>query len=184
MGTISGGSLTKRVSPSTTSVSFSRACMLSRVLALASSLSARALTLDRVLSAPLRPSRPSSPPICRSTASMSTREYHTSRSRSLANLAISVRYAAAVPSTTLARSLSENPRLRPAMARLAVRRLTSHSHGPGRVSSKSFRSKTRVRSADAKTPKLLRCASPQACTVRPESAVVDRSDAMIRAAPR
>src|SRR5258707_5971815 len=37
----------------------------------------------------------------------------------------------------------------------------SHSHGPGSVSSKSFTSKTRLRSADPKTPKFDRCASPR-----------------------
>ncbi len=84
----------------------------------------------------------------------------------------------------VARSLSVKPRSRPAMVRLAASRLTSHSQGPGRVSSKSLRSKTRFRSAEAKTPKLLRWASPQAWTFRPERGVLDRSDAMIeRGAP-
>ncbi len=70
------------------------------------------------------------------------------------------------------------------MARLAANRFTSHSHGPRSVSSKSLRSKTRLRSAEAKTPKLLRWASPQAWTFSPDRGVVDRSDAMMRAAPR
>ena len=46
-----------------------------------------------------------------------------------------------------------SPRSRAAISRLATRRLTSHSHGPGSVSSKSFRSKTSRRSGEAKAPK-------------------------------
>ena len=45
MGTSNGGSLTNRVSPSTTWVSLSNACILSRVRALASVLSASDLGL-------------------------------------------------------------------------------------------------------------------------------------------
>src|ERR1700728_4655204 len=67
---------------------------------------------------------------------------------------------------------------------LAARRLTSHSHGPGSVSSKSLQSKTSCRSGDPKTPKFDRWASPQIWAVRPDVGVVERSDAMIRAAPR
>ena len=91
MGTSSGGSLTKRVSPSTTSVSLSSACMLSRVRALASVLSAWTLALDRDLSARFFPVSPSSSPRSLSTFSMSIRAYQTSRSLMVANLAISVR---------------------------------------------------------------------------------------------
>ena len=68
------------------------------------------------------------------------------------------------------RFLVENPLSRPATARLAASRLTSHSNGPGWVSSKSLMSKTSRRSGEAKTPKLLMCASPHSCTFRPESA--------------
>ena len=68
--------------------------------------------------------------------------------------------------------------------RLAARRLTSHSHGPGRVSSKSLTSKSSLRSGEAYRPKLDRCASPQTWTVRPDTGVVARSLAMTRAAPR
>jgi hypothetical protein len=67
------------------------------------------------------------------------------------------------------RSLPENPLSRPATSRLAASRLTSHSHGPGRVSSKSFTSKTRRRSAEPKMPKFDRCASPHACTASPDT---------------
>jgi hypothetical protein len=51
---------------------------------------------------------------------------------------------------------------RPAIATLAASRLTSHSHGPGRVSSKSLRSNSNCRSGEAKAPKLPRCASRKA----------------------
>ncbi len=60
----------------------------------------------------------------------------------------------------------------------------SHSQGPGSVSSKSLQSKTSWRSGEAKTPKFDRWASPQIWAVRPEVGVVERSDAMMRAAPR
>jgi hypothetical protein len=76
------------------------------------------------------------------------------------------------------------PRSRPAIAKLAARRFTSHSQGPGRVSSKSFTSTTSRRSGAAKTPKFDRCASPHAWTRSPDWGVVARSMAMIAAAPR
>ena len=50
------------------------------------------------------------------------------------------------------------------MTTLAASRLTSHSQGPGSVSSKSLASKTSVRSGEANSPKLLRWASPLAWT--------------------
>ena len=66
------------------------------------------------------------------------------------------------PAVTIAR-LSDglNPSSRPATSKLAARRFTSHSHGPGRVSSKSLMSNISFRSGDPKTPKFDRCASPQ-----------------------
>jgi hypothetical protein len=67
---------------------------------------------------------------------------------------------------------------------LTATRLTSHSHGPGSVSSKSLTSNTSLRSGDANTPKFDKCASPQRCTVSPERGVPARSCAMISAAPR
>ncbi len=57
-----------------------------------------------------------------------------------------------------------NPRSRPAISMLAASRFTSHSHGPGSVSSKSLTSNTSRRSGVPKTPKFERCASPQSCT--------------------
>ena len=67
---------------------------------------------------------------------------------------------------------------------LAARRLMSHSHGPGRVSSKSLTSKTSWRSGEPKAPKFERWASPHACTENPDSGLPARSAAMIAAAPR
>jgi len=88
-----------------------------------------------------------------------------------------------VSSAIVRRSFSENPRSRPAIAKLATNRFTSHSHGPGAVSSKSFMSKTSVRSGEPNTPKFDRCASPQSCTRSPETGVLARSVAMISAPP-
>ena len=67
---------------------------------------------------------------------------------------------------------------------LAASRFTSHSHGPGSVSSKSLMSNTIRRSGDANTPKFDRCASPQHCTRSPEVGVVERSCVITLAAPR
>ena len=110
--------------------------------------------------------------------------YQTSSVFIPAKARIAVRYSASAASTTARRSALANPLARPATSRLAASRLTSHSHGPGAVSSKSFRSKTSWRSGDAKTPKLDRCASPHSCTRSPDDGVPARSDAMTRAAPR
>jgi hypothetical protein len=119
-----------------------------------------------------------------STVSMSRRAYHTSRLRMAAKRRIAARYSPTVSSTT--RSWSRTPKSlsTAAISMLAASRLTSHSHGPGSVSSKSLRSKTSRRSGEAKTPKFDRWASPQHWTVSPELGVVARSWAMIRAAPR
>ena len=118
------------------------------------------------------------------TASMSRCAYHTSRFFIAAKRAIVVRYSWTVSSTIRSWSLTEKPLSRAATSMLTARRLTSHSHGPGRVSSKSFISKISARSGDPKTPKFDRCASPQHCTVSPERGVFARSLAMISAAPR
>ena len=63
------------------------------------------------------------------------------------------------------------PLLRAQISMLTASRLTSHSHGPGSVSSKSLMSKTSRRSGEAKTPKFDRCASPQHWTRNPERGV-------------
>jgi hypothetical protein len=54
-------------------------------------------------------------------------------------------------------------RCRAAIVTLAAMRLTSYSNGPGGLS-KSFGSKTNVRSGGANTPKFEMCASPQSWT--------------------
>ena len=87
-------------------------------------------------------------------------------------------------STTARRSFAEKPFSRPAIAKLAASRFTSHSHGPGAVSSKSLMSKTRFRSGEPNTPKFDRCASPHSCDAKPEFGVRARSAAMISAPPR
>ena len=115
---------------------------------------------------------------------MSRWAYHTSRFFIAAKPAIAVRYASTVSSTIWSWSLTGKPLLRAAISMLTARRLTSHSHGPGSVSSKSLMSNISRRSGEAKTPKFDRCASPQHCTVRPERGVDARSLAMISAAPR
>src|SRR5215471_11453579 len=71
-----------------------------------------------------------------------------------------------------------------ATAALAARRLRSHSQGPTYTSSKSLIEKTRLRSADAYTPKLLTCISPHAATGMPDTGRVDRSLAITAADPR
>ena len=68
------------------------------------------------------------------------------------------------------------------MVKLAAIRFTSYSNGPGRVSSKSFRSNSSRRSGEANTPKFDRCASPHSCTCSPAVGVSLRSAAMILAA--
>ena len=58
-------------------------------------------------------------------------EYQTARLVMAANSRMAERYSPSRASSTCLRSLVENPLSRPAMAKLAARRLTSHSHGPG-----------------------------------------------------
>ena len=108
----------------------------------------------------------------------------TSAPPACANSSMRLRYALPTPKTALRRSVLEKPRSRAAISTLAAKRLTSHSQGPGSVSSKSLTSNTRERSGDANTPKFDRCASPHACTVKPDRGVVARSEAIINAAPR
>ena len=91
------------------------------------------------------------------------------RSRISANEAIALWYEPHRSDYRLARCFAENPRSRPAISKLAARRLTSHSQGPGSVSSKSLMSNTMWRSAEAKPPKFERWASPHSCMLRPET---------------
>ena len=64
--------------------------------------------------------------------STSRRAYQTSRLRIVANSRIASRYARAVVRTAVRVSFGVKSRSRPAIAKLAARRLTSHSHGPGK----------------------------------------------------
>ncbi len=116
--------------------------------------------------------------------SMSRWAYQTSSSGWSAKPRIAPRYPSAAARTILRRALAGNPLSRPATARLAASRLTSHSNGPGRLSSKSLTSKTSRRSGEANAPKLDRCASPHNCTRSPEAGVMARSAAIGSAAPR
>ena len=102
-----------------------------------------------------------------SSGSTSNREYHTSRLRIAANLRIQRRYSATVASTIRSCSATVKPFERAAISTLTASRLTSHSHGPGSVSSKSLMSNTSRRSGEANRPKFDRWASPQACTSKP-----------------
>jgi hypothetical protein len=172
-GTSSGGTLRKRNSPSTRSVSF---------------LTARRLVLRGALTNGLaneiRPFAPSFP-ASRSTSSLAARRsYQTSRWLSFAKPRIPSRYSRTQALTIRLRWSVVSPTSRPAISTLAAMRLTSHSHGPGSVSSKSFGPKTSLRSGAAKPPKFEMCASPHACTTMPESGVAARSAAMTAAAPR
>ena len=154
-------------------VSLRSACVLSRVWALAScawaALNLFALICDRNSAR---------------AGSMSRWAYHTSSKGCCAKPRIAVRYPSAAARAILRRALAGYPLSRPATARLAASRLTSHSNGPGRVSSKSLTSKTSRRSGEAKAPKLDRCASPHNCTRSPDAGVLARSAAIGSAAPR
>ena len=121
----------------------------------------------------------------RAMASSTSRwEYQTSSVGAAANSRIALRYRAAAATATRRASAAAKPLSRPATTRLATSRLTSHSNGPGSVSSKSLTSKTSRRSGDPNTPKLDRCASPHSCTRKPEAGVAARSAAIGSAAPR
>ena len=117
-------------------------------------------------------------------ASTSMWEYRTARLVMAANRFMAVRYSPSRASTTLVRSLMENPLSRPATAKLAASRLTSHSHGPGQVSSKSLMPNSKRRSGEANAPKFIRWASPHTWVVIPDRGVPAKSAAMMSAAPR
>ncbi len=116
--------------------------------------------------------------------SAAARAYHTANVSMPAKPRIARRYAATVARTMRRRSFGEKSLFRAAISTLVASRLTSHSHGPGSVSSKSSTSKTRLRSGEANSPKLARWASPQACTISPVRGVRARSPAISSAAPR
>ena len=133
-GTTMGGFVAIRSVPSTLSASLASACRLSRERALSRARRASA----RVFSSPAR----------RTMSSASMREYQIASVAASANPAIASRYAAVAWTQARSRSFRVRPLLRPAIATLATRRCRSHSHGPGSVSSKSFRSNTSARSGE------------------------------------
>ena len=162
-----------RGSPSPTSQSFENACRLSW---------ARALLIARqTLGVRSWSRRDWNLGI---SVSMSRRAYQTSSVGIRANSRMASRYERIARRTMRVRSFLANSLSRAAISRLAERRLTSHSHGPGVVSSKSLTSKIRWRSGVPKMPKFERCASPQSWTVNPEAGVDARSAAIESAAPR
>ena len=82
-------------------------------------------------------------------------------------------------------SAGENPLLRAAMVKLAAIRFTSYSNGPGSVSSKSFRSNSRMRSGEANSAEVRQVrVAAQLGLAGPATGVSFRSAAMILAAPR
>ena len=137
-----------------------------------------------ILASVLEPDAAASARSSSTTPSTSTWLYHTSRLGSAAIWRMASRYTRPSPTIASVRTLFEKPSCRAAMTMLAASRFTSHSHGPGRVSSKSLQSKTSWRSGEPKAPKLDRWASPQSCAERPERAVEERSEAITSAAPR
>ena len=166
----SGGRLLKRNSPSTTSASLPTTCRPVRARILAISLSIRAWLFFLAV-------------VC-AMSSTSRYAYQTSSAGAAANRIMAARYAVAARQATAAAAWAPAPLSRAATVALATKRFTSHSHGPGSVSSKSLTSNTRRRSGLANTPKLEMCASPTACTRRPLIDEDARSAAMTAAAPR
>mgnify|MGYP006974896277 CR=1 FL=1 len=81
-------------------------------------------------------------------------------------------------------ALGPNPFERPAITKLAVSLLTSHSQGAGSVSSRSLMEKMTFLSGVANPPKLHKWASPHACTNIPELGVLARSADILKAEPR
>jgi hypothetical protein len=95
------------------------------------------------------------------TSSIFRWAYQTSRVLIFAASRILSRYLRTPALTIARRSDGAKPRSRPAISKLAASLFTSHSHGPGRVSSKSLMSNTSWRSGEPNNPKLDRWASPQ-----------------------
>ena len=112
------------------------------------------------------------------------RSYQTSRWLCFAKPRIPSRYSRTQSVTIHCRRSAASPMSRPAISALAAMRLTSHSHGPGSVSSKSLGPKTSLRSGAPNPPKFEMWASPHAWIAMPESGVAARSAAMTAAAPR
>ena len=84
-----------------------------------------------------------------STPSASSLEYQMSSVRMPAKSCMALRYAEIEDVAEARASAGAKPLFRAAITKLADRRATSYSNGPGSVSSKSFRSNRRVRSGEA-----------------------------------
>ena len=97
---------------------------------------------------------------------------------------IASRYSRTAAVTAARRAASSKPRSLAATAKLAASRFTSHSNGPGSVSSKSLRLNTSLRSGAAKMPKFVRCASPHSWACSPVRGPAARSAAIRYAPPR
>ena len=171
--TTRGGSSTKILLPSTTVVSLRTAVHAVRAWALA--------TVRRTAFSPVLP-------LVRcahaSIVETSTRSYQMSISFMAAYSAMDWRYCRALASAASATTSSGKPLSRAASTNDVASRFTSHSKGPGLVSSKSLTSKTGTRSGAANSPKFDRWASPQSCTCRPLEGCAPRSLAMMMAVPR
>ena len=140
-----------RYSPSTRSVSLAKAFMLSLPCALARFLSNR-LTSAGIALANGTGRTPSRRRVVRTRR----RGWSSVRTRAIAS-----RYGPHDPRRRHALPSSSNSRDRAAISKLAARRLTSHSNGPGLVSSKSLTSNTSVGRVRRSRRSCDRCASPQ-----------------------
>ena len=107
-----------------------------------------------------------------------------SKSRIDASLLISLRYSRAAVASTFCRFPDLKPRWRAATTTLAASRLTSHSNGPGRVSSKSLMSKMRRRSGAVKAAEVREVRVAAELDREAGVGAAPRSAAMIAAAPR
>ena len=166
-GTISGGSATIRSSPSISPVRFAKhaACCRGSSPSRCPSRPRFGLLLAEALLADLR---------ARPVQDLRRRRRGRTRRRGCASRR-PCRIIAAVLArrrriTIARRSAGSNPRSRPRTSKLAASRFTSHSHGPGSVSSKSLMSNSSCRSGEPNTPKFDRCASPHSCTLIPDRA--------------
>lgn len=151
--------------------------------AAASDLSTAAWTLSRLFCSALA-ELCASPCNSSDMLSMSIRSYQMSSSRFVAKSAMADRYSVAVDFVQDRATVLDRPLARAARTTDVVSRFTSHSKGPGFVSSKSLTSKITDRSGAANMPKFARCASPQSCALSPVRGMSERSEAMMIALPR
>ena len=125
IGTISGGSPVILGSPSTIVVSLPNAFMLSFVRPLATFASIRFMFAFMSFAPAWRR-------ISAISSSTSIREYQSGRFPIAENVRMLSRYERPTSRLIASRCFSSKPRSRPATAKLATSRLTSHSNGPGK----------------------------------------------------